>query len=85
MNAADKLPVPPPVVTETVTVVPAVPAGDVALNCVLETKVKEAEELPKVSVIPPLVKPVPLTVTAVPPAAGPLVFPLKEVIVGRAR
>ncbi len=61
---------PPRLVTVTSTV-PAVPAGAVAVIAVSESTVKlAAGAWPNETVVAP-VKPVPVTVTAVPPAAGP--------------
>jgi hypothetical protein len=63
--------VPPPVVTVTSTV--PVPAGAVAVIDVAEFMVIEvAAVLPNVTAVAP-VKPVPVRVTEVPPAAGPYI------------
>ena len=67
-----RLPLKPPgLVTLTVTA-PAVPAGVVAVICVaLTTTTLVAVVVPNVTVAP-VAKFVPVIVTAVPPAAGPL-------------
>ena len=84
MNPLVRLPLcPPELVTVTVTA-PAVPAGVVAVMVVLLTTVTlVADALPKVTVAP-AVKFVPVMVTAVPPATGPLLG-LTLVTVGDAR
>ena len=73
---------PPELVTVTVTA-PALPAGVVAVIVVLFTTVTPvAAALPNVTVAPEK-KFVPVIVTAVPPAVGP-VFGLKLLTVGGA-
>jgi len=74
--------VPPGVVTVTVTV-PATPVGEVAVIEVAETTTTFVAELaPNFTAVAP-VKSVPVMVTEVPPAAGPLVG-LSDVTVGAA-
>ncbi len=69
-SAAEVAEVPPGVVTVTSTA-PAVPAGAVAVREVADTTVKPVAAVdPKVTAVAP-VKPVPVTVTLVPPAVGP--------------
>ena len=79
MSAAEVTLVPEDVVTVISTV--PVPAGEVATIWVAEFTVKlEAKIVPNfIAVVP--VNPVPVTVTAVPPAAGPPVGEM-PVIVG---
>jgi hypothetical protein len=80
VNPLARLPLRPLTVTVTVTA-PAPPAGVVAVIVVLLTTVTPvAAELPKVTVAPEA-KFVPVMVTAVPPATGPL-FGLTLVTVG---
>ena len=74
--------VPPGVVTVTVAA-PAVPAGEVAVICVAElTTTPDAAFTPNFTAVAP-VKLVPVMITDVPPAAGPLVG-LNNVTVGAA-
>jgi hypothetical protein len=61
--------VPPAVVTVTST--GPVPGGDVAVHEVLDVQVTGVPVVPKVAVVAPGTKPVPVTVTTVPPASGP--------------
>ena len=76
--------VPFAVVTVTLTM-PAVPAGAVALIDVAETKVTAVPAFaPNFTVVAPLTKPVPVRVTTVPPATGPL-DGLSAVTVGATR
>ena len=63
--------VPPGVVT-VISMVPAACAGEVAVIWVAELTVKVAEVPPKLTIVAP-VNPVPVIMTEVPPAAGPLV------------
>ena len=71
MNPLDRLPVCPFTVTVTVTT-PALPAGVVAVMLVLFTTITfVAAAEPNVTVAPEA-KFVPVIVTAVPPATGPL-------------
>ncbi len=80
-SAAEVAEVPPTVVTVRSTV--PVPAGAVAVREVAETTVKEvAAAVPKLTAVAP-VRLVPVTVTLVPPAVGPLVG-LTAVTVGAA-
>jgi hypothetical protein len=59
------------VVTVTLTA-PVAAAGEVALSCSgEETETWVAGELPNSTVVLPATKPVPVTVTAVPPVDGP--------------
>ena len=63
--------VPPGVVTVTSTV-PAAPAGEVAVQVVVdEHDTAVAAVAAKAAVVEPTTKPVPLKVTTVPPARGP--------------
>ena len=76
--------VPPAVVAVTFTT-PAEPAGATAVTWVAETNVTvELAFTPKFTVVAPETNPVPVKVTTVPPAAGPLVG-LNNVTVGAAR
>ena len=76
--------VPPAVVVAVTLTVPAVPAGAVALIEVADTKVTAVPRLaPNFTVVAPLTNPVPVRVTTVPPAAGPLAG-LSAVTVGAA-
>jgi hypothetical protein len=71
VNPLVRLPLCPPEVTVTVTA-PAVPAGVVAvIDVLLATTTLVADALPNVTVAP-LAKFVPVIVTDVPPATGPL-------------
>jgi hypothetical protein len=80
VNALAKLPLCPLTVTVTVTA-PALPAGVVAVMVVLfTTATLVAAVLPNVTVAP-VAKLVPVMVTAVPPAVGPL-FGLTPLTVG---
>ena len=54
------------------SIVPEVPAGEVALIEVGELAVKEPVVAPNLTAVAP-VKPVPVIVTEVPPASGPAV------------
>ena len=65
--------VPPAVVTLTSTVPPAALAGEMAVICVLEIKVTLVPAVPPKLTVAALVNPVPVIVTRVPPATGPLV------------
>src|SRR5262249_41081923 len=68
----DRLPpCPPGLVTDTVTA-PAAPAGVVAVICVPLTTTTFVAAAPANVTVAPLTKFVPVMVTAVPPAAGPL-------------
>ena len=62
--------VPPAVVTVTST--GPVPGGDVAVHEVLDVQVTGVPVVPKVAVVPPTTKAVPVNVMEVPPASGPL-------------
>jgi len=66
-----KLPLCPPTVTVTVTA-PALPAGVVAVICVLLTTVTLVAAVPPNVTVAPDAKFVPVIVTAVPPALDPL-------------
>ena len=69
VNVPADVPVPPIVVTLTVTA--PVPAGDVAVICVAELTMKVAAlVLPNCTAVAP-VKPAPVMTTLVPPVAGP--------------
>ena len=82
MNPLVRLPLCPPTVTVTVTA-PALPAGVVAVMAVLlTTTTLVAAAVPNVTVAP-AAKFVPVIVTAVPPAVGPL-FGDTPVTVGTA-
>jgi hypothetical protein len=73
----------PPTVTRTPTV--PMPGGLVAVHCVLLLQLTlEARALPKATLVAPgvVLKPLPLIVTTVPPAAGPW-FGLRLVSAGR--
>ena len=75
--------VPPAVVAVTFTTPD--PAGAVTVIEVVETNVTAVPALlPKFTVVAPETNPVPVKVTTVPPAAGPLVG-LNNVTVGAAR
>ena len=75
--------VPPAVVAVTLTV-PTDPAGAVAVMEVAELTTTLAAALaPKLTAVDPLTNPVPVRVTTVPPATGPLVG-LRPVTVGAA-
>jgi len=75
--------VPPAVVTVTVTA-PAVPAGAVARIDVADTNVTAVPAFaPNFTVVAPETNPVPVSVTTVPAARGPLVG-LNDVTVGTA-
>ncbi len=69
MKVPADVPVPPTVVTLTVT--EPVPAGDVAVICVAELTVKLAAAVPPNCTAVAPVKLVPVMTTLVPPAAGP--------------
>ena len=56
----------------TTLFVPAVPAGVIAVSEVALTKTTFVAALPPIVTVAPLTKPVPVIVTAVPPAIGPL-------------
>ena len=62
---------------------PAVPAGDVAVEGGRAEKKQTVAGLEPKSTTAPLAKPVPVTVTDVPPAVGPVVG-LTELTVGTA-
>ena len=63
----------PPAVVTVMSTVPALPAGEVAVICVALLTVKPvAAVAPNFTAVAP-VKPVPVIVTLVPPAADPLV------------
>ena len=80
---ADVTDVPPAVVAVTFTTPD--PAGAVTVIEVVDTNVTVVPALlPKFTVVAPETNPVPVKVTDVPPAAGPLVE-LKQVTVGAAR
>ncbi len=71
--------VPPVVVTETLTV-PADPEGVVAVICVALSTVKEAASVePNLTAVAP-VKLVPVITTEVPPAVGPEVGEIPEIV-----
>jgi len=77
--------VPPVVVVAVTLTVPAAPAGEVALIEVADTKVTvDAAVAPNFTVVAPETNPVPVRVTTVPPATGPLVT-FSPVTVGAAR
>ena len=63
---------PPAVVTRTL-IVPAERAGEVAVMLVAELTVKFVAAVPPKETAVAPVKPVPVSVTAVPPAVGPVV------------
>ena len=71
MNALVRLPLWDPTVTATVTV-PALPAGEVAVIVVLFTTTTLVAATPPNVTVAPEAKFVPVMVTAVPPAVGPL-------------
>ena len=79
------MPVPePPAVVATTSLAPAVPAGLVQLRLVAEVTFGEVQAAPPmVTVVAPVTNPVPVTVTLVPPANGPLLG-LMPVTVGTA-
>ena len=81
MNPLVKLPLCPLTVTVTVTA-PALPAGVVAVIDVLLTTTTLVAAVPPNVTVAPLAKFVPVIVTAVPPATGPL-FGLTFVTVGK--
>ncbi len=62
--------VPPGVVT-VMSTVPAAPAGEVTVMVVGETTVTPVPGLAPNLTVAPVTKPVPVTVTEVPPAVGP--------------
>ena len=69
-SATDGAEVPPAVDTVTSTV--PEPGGEVAEHEVSEVQLAVVPLVPKVAVAPPMTNPVPVIVTAVPPASGPL-------------
>ena len=69
MSAADLADVPPAVVTVTSTL--PVPAGDVTVNVVALTNVTLVPGVAPNWTVATTLNPVPVTVTAVPPLAGP--------------
>ena len=71
MKAVVSFPVPPAAVTETATV--PVPAGSFTVSCVGLTTVTEVPGVVPKSTAVTVVKLEPVTVTVVPPAAGPVV------------
>ena len=76
--------VPPAVVTSTLFAVPALPEGVVQVIEVVELTEGAAQVLPSiVAVVAPVTKLVPVIVTLVPPAVGPLLG-LIAVTVGAA-
>ena len=58
-------------VVTVMSIVPADSAGDVTTQEVVVQLCTVAENVPNNAVVAPDTKPVPVTVTAVPPAAGP--------------
>ena len=80
MNPLVRLPLCPFTVTVTVTA-PALPAGVVAVMLVLLTTTTFVAAVPPNVTVAPAAKFVPVIVTAVPPAAGPL-FGLTLLTVG---
>ena len=71
MKPFDSVAVPPAVVTAISTVVPGVPAGEVAVICVAESTVYEVAFVPpKVTAVAP-VRSVPARTTDVAPPDGP--------------
>ena len=68
-SAAEMADVSPAVVT-VISVTPTVPAGAVAVICVADSAVMVAVLDPN-RTVDPLVKPVPVMITEVPPPAGP--------------
>ena len=79
MNAVFAALTPPPVVTTTLAV-PAVPAGVVAVIDVSLTTTRLVAATPaNVTPVAPL-KPVPVIVTAVPPAGGPVAGAISETV-----
>src|SRR5437764_2558825 len=82
-SASDSVLSPASVVWTTTCTSPAVPAGETALSEVPVTEVGVTAVPPKVTEVA-LARLVPVTVTVVPPAAGP-VFGLSAVTVGFAR
>jgi hypothetical protein len=70
-SAAPITEVPPAVDTVTSTVPD--PEGVVAVHEVVETQVAVVPVVPKVAVVPPGTKPMPVMVTTVPPITGPVV------------
>ena len=68
MNWSGEVAVPPGVVTDTLT--EPLPAGEVAVSEVVVTLEKVAVVVPKCTAVTPI-RLVPVTVTEVPPAAGP--------------
>ena len=82
LSPATRAPVPPGVVTVTL-ITPAARAGEVMVILVLEFTVRPVPAPgPNLTAVAP-VNPVPVTVTRVPPAVGPLVGEM-TVIVGFA-
>ena len=72
MKPFDRVAVPPAVVTAMSTVVPGVPAGDVAVICEAESTVYEAAFVPpKVTAVAP-VRLDPVSTTCVLPVEGPV-------------
>ncbi|HEY1734317.1 MAG TPA: hypothetical protein VGG23_07710, partial [Acidimicrobiales bacterium] len=64
---------PAPVTLTVTSTEPAAPTGDVAVSSVGEVTVTSvAGVVPKSTVVDPSTKPVPSTVTEVPPATGPM-------------
>jgi hypothetical protein len=61
----------PPAVVRVMSIVPAEDTGDVTTQEVVVQLCTVAENVPNNAVVAPDTKPVPVTVTAVPPAAGP--------------
>ena len=57
---------------DTVTSTVPEPGGEVAEHEVSEVQLAVVPLVPKVAVAPPMTNPVPVIVTAVPPASGPL-------------
>ena len=82
MNNPVAVPVPPSVVTAT-SLAPALPAGVVAVMVVEFTIVTPVAEAPPIVIAVAPVKLVPVIVTLVPPAVGPLLG-LMPVTVGAA-
>jgi hypothetical protein len=73
----------PPAVTTVIHAGPTVPAGEVAVQLVVVQLGPVPAIPPKSIVVAPATKPVPVTVTEVPPATGPA-FTLMAVTVGTA-
>ena len=73
----------PPAVLTVMSTVPAVEVGEVSTQEVVVQLTTVDEDPPKRALVDPEMKPVPVTVTEVPPARGPAIG-LIAVIVGTA-